>query len=138
MTQPNPLPRSTPEVSASSQGSSCDAPTQPNKIVVYRRAGCIVCSVLVRQPDRRGVQHRRVDLWQDPAAAARVRSAANGNETVPTVGIGPVMLVNPDVHAVLAAAAEHAPQAVPAGYQSPQRGRIGRWLFAKLSGPPAP
>ncbi len=56
---------------------------------------------------------------------------------MPTVEIGPVMLVNPDIHTVLAAAAEHAPQAVPAGYQSPQRGRIGRWLFAKLSGPPA-
>jgi hypothetical protein len=98
----------------------------------------MVCSALVRQLDRRGVTHRRVDIWQDPTAAARVRSAANGNETVPTVGIGPVMLVNPDVHAVLAAVAEHAPRAMPAGYQPPARGRIGRWLLAKLSGPPAP
>ena len=109
----------------------------PNEIVVYRRPGCIVCSALVRQLDRRGVPHRRVDIWQDATAADRVRSAANGNETVPTVGIGPVMLVNPDIHTVLAAAAEHAPQAVPAGYQPPERGRVGRWLIAKLSAPPA-
>ncbi len=55
---------------------------------------------------------------------------------MPTVEIGPVILVNPDIHTVLAAA-EHAPQAVPAGYQPPERGRVGRWLIAQLSAPPA-
>jgi mycoredoxin len=113
-------------------------PTAPNVIVVYRRPGCMACSALVRQLDRRGVPHRCVDIWQDPTAAARVRSAANGNETVPTVGIGTVMLVNPNVHAVLAVATDLAPPAVPAAYQPPERGRIGRWFVAKLSRHPAP
>jgi mycoredoxin len=30
-----------------------------------------------------------INIWEDPQAAARVRSVANGNETVPTVFVGP-------------------------------------------------
>lgn len=81
-----------------------------------------------------GVPHRRVNIWDDPSAAATVRSLAAGNETVPTVVVGPAVLVDPDVHAVLAAATEHAPLAVPEGYEAPQPSRLGRWLAAKLSG----
>lgn len=109
-------------------------PVPSTEIVVYWRPGCLWCSSLLRQLDGRRVPHRPVDIWQDPDAAARVRSAANGNETVPTVGIGSVMLVNPGIHTVLAAATEHAPGAVPDGYEPPQPGRFGRWLLSKLSG----
>ena len=49
------------------------------------------------------------DIWADDAAAARVRAAARGFETVPTVGIGSTILVNPRVSDVLAALAQHAP-----------------------------
>ena len=31
------------------------------------------------------IPNRRVNIWRDPDAAARVRAAAGGNETVPTV-----------------------------------------------------
>ena len=49
--------------------------------------------------------HRRVNIWDDAAAAAIVRSVANGNETVPTVMVGTIALVNPRVSEILAAAA---------------------------------
>lgn len=105
-----------------------------NEIVVYWRPGCMFCSALLRQLDKRGVPHRRVDIWSDPKAAARVRAVAGGNETVPTVTIGSSALVNPDIHAVLALAGDLAPDAVPGDYAAPQPGRFGRWIQAKLSG----
>ncbi|MEY4229869.1 MAG: hypothetical protein RLZZ362_718, partial [Actinomycetota bacterium] len=104
------------------------------EIVVYWRPGCPFCSSLLRQLDKRGVPYHRVNIWQDPAAAATVRSIARGNETVPTVVVGPVGLVNPNIDAVLAAAAEHAPQSVPAGYEPRQPGRFAGWVQRTLSG----
>jgi mycoredoxin len=47
---------------------------------------------------------RRVNIWQDPDAAAFVRSVADGNETVPTVVIDGRPLVNPAPRQVIAAA----------------------------------
>ncbi len=47
-----------------------------------------------------GLEFTEVDIWQDPEAAAFVRSVANGNETVPTVSIGDVHLVNPSARQV--------------------------------------
>jgi len=90
------------------------------------------CSSLLRQLRRRGVPHRRVNIWDDAIGAARVRAVAHGNETVPTVDVGDVPLVNPDVHTVLATAARYAPDAVPAGYVPPQPGRLRRWLLGRL------
>ncbi|CAM5271703.1 glutaredoxin domain-containing protein [Streptomyces hirsutus] len=37
-----------------------------------------------------------VDIWRDPAGAAAVRAAADGNETVPTVVVAGRPHVNPD------------------------------------------
>jgi len=44
---------------------------------------------------RQGIAYREVNIWEDPEAAAFVRSVARGNETVPTVTVGSVSLVNP-------------------------------------------
>ncbi len=104
------------------------------EIVVYWRPGCSFCSSLLRHLEGRGVPHRRVNIWQDPNGAAEVRAVARGNETVPTVLVGPVAMVNPGVHQVLAAAIEHAPHAVPDDYEPPQPGRVGRWVLDKLGG----
>jgi hypothetical protein len=41
------------------------------------------------------------NIWEEPDAAAFVRSVARGNETVPTVAIGDEALVNPRVGEVL-------------------------------------
>lgn len=100
--------------------------------MVFWRPGCGFCRRLRRQLERQQVEHHLVNIWDDPSAAAFVRSVARGNETVPTVAVGPVALVNPTVHQVLAAAATHAPAAVPLGYEPPQPGRIGRWIARAL------
>ncbi len=89
-------------------------------ITVYWRPGCGFCSGLIRQLDQLKVPYAAVNIWDDPSAAEFVRSVARGNETVPTVSIGPVSLVNPSAREVLDAAAIHAPSTVPANF-SPKR-----------------
>lgn len=104
------------------------------EIVVFWRPACGYCSRLRRQLDGSGVPHRLVNIWEDPAGAAAVRAVTGGNETVPTVVIGEVGLVNPDMHQVLAVAADHAPAAVPEGYEPPEPGRLGRFIGRALGG----
>lgn len=84
-----------------------DAPpgdASPAQITVYWRPGCPYCSMLKRSLHRAGVVTTEVDIWDDPAAAAIVRGAANGNETVPTVEVGGRFLINPSAKQVMAAA----------------------------------
>lgn len=69
--------------------------TEPETITVYWRPGCGFCSNLLRRLDNSGIPHERVNIWDDPAAAARVRGITGGNETVPTVTVGAQALVNP-------------------------------------------
>ena len=47
-----------------------------------------------------GIEFAQVNIWEDVDAAAFVRSVARGNETVPTVSIGAVALVNPSAKTV--------------------------------------
>lgn len=62
----------------------------------YWRPGCPVLHVTLRRGlRRRGIPFEAVNIWEDPDAAARVRAAAQGNETVPTIVIGEHSLVNP-------------------------------------------
>jgi hypothetical protein len=75
-----------------------------------------------------------VNIWDDPAGAEFVRSVAHGNETVPTVAIGAVALVNPGIDALLVAASTHAPSAVPADYSPPELNRLGRLARRLLGG----
>ncbi len=49
------------------------------------------------------LQVHRVNIWEDPGAAAFVRSVADGNETVPTVVIDGHPIVNPAPSQVVAA-----------------------------------
>jgi mycoredoxin len=104
------------------------------EIVVFWRPGCGFCVALLRQLDRHEVPHRLVNIWEEPEGAAFVRTVANGNETVPTVAVGPVALVNPRVAEVLEVAHEHAPSAVPDGYEAPTPGRVGGWITRALGG----
>ena len=73
-----------------------------NEPVVYWRPGCGFCSMLRAGLQRHGISYREVNIWDDPDAAAFVRSVARGNETVPTVTVGSVSLVNPSVDEVAA------------------------------------
>lgn len=103
---------------------SHDPPASP--VVVYHRPGCPFCRSLLRGLGRRGLQHERVDIWQDPEAAAAVRAVAGGNETVPTVRVGPRTLVNPSAGQVLELVAEVAPDWLP-----PPVERRGWWRRAR-------
>lgn len=67
------------------------------EIVMYARPGCPFCMMLRRDLAAAGLDYRERDIWQEPEAAAAVRAVADGNETVPTINIGDVWLVNPSV-----------------------------------------
>ena len=68
----------------------------------YWRPGCPFCSMLRRSLDKAGIETVDHNIWDDPGDAAIVRHYANGNETVPTVVIGDVGLVNPSAKQVKA------------------------------------
>jgi glutaredoxin-like protein len=71
------------------------------QITVYWRPGCPFCSMLHRDLQRAELDFDMRNIWEDPDAAAFVRSVARGNETVPTVAIGDAALVNPRVAEVI-------------------------------------
>ena len=101
---------------------------------MYWRPGCGFCTSLRRQLDQHQVAYRLINIWDDPTGAAYVRSVARGNETVPTVSVGTVSLVNPTVHEVLAAASKGAPESVPNDYEPPELRGLSRWITRALGG----
>lgn len=108
-----------------------------DRIDLYWRPGCFFCSSLRRKLDRAGVERVEHDIWSDPADAAIVRSIANGSETVPTVLIGDIGLVNPSARDVLRVLGESAPHLLPDD-SSPKSegsdaGPLGR-LLARVRG----
>ncbi|WUD77442.1 hypothetical protein OG937_39910 [Streptomyces sp. NBC_00510] len=64
--------------------------------VVFWRPGCKYCLRLRVRLGRRAHQLHWVDIWRDPAGAAAVRAANDGNETVPTVVVAGRPHTNPD------------------------------------------
>ena len=90
--------------------------TTSDTIEFYWRPGCGFCMALERNLTKIGVPLTRINIWEDPGAAAFVRSVANGNETVPTVRAGGASLVNPRAHQVVELLAEEAPHLVPEDY----------------------
>jgi mycoredoxin len=103
-------------VDAASEGQSV-------AITVYWRPGCIFCRPLLRWLDESGVPAERCDIWSDPEAAASLRAATGGPETVPTLVIGDVVLVNPSPRDVLRTLDERAPELLPPDVTVPPR----RW-----------
>jgi len=72
------------------------------------------------------VAYTEIDIWQDPAGAAFVRSVTGGDETVPTVAIGSRNLVNPSIGEVLDAIAAELPELATGG--EPGVGQRRSWL----------
>jgi glutaredoxin-like protein len=72
-------------------------------MVVYTRPGCPFSAKLRAKLALARIPYTKVDIWQDPEAAALVRSVNDGNELVPTVRVGEVFLSNPSLRAVKAA-----------------------------------
>lgn len=92
------------------------APTTPQVEVMWR-PGCPSCGPLRRGLRRAGVMTVEHDISSSVDAATRVRTATGGDETVPTVFVGPRALVNPSVDQVMAAirADDPAYQPTPPG-----------------------
>jgi mycoredoxin len=105
---------------------SDESPT--THIDLYWRPGCGFCSSLRRQLDKLGIERVEYNIWDDPSKANIVRKYANGSETVPTVVIGGVGMVNPSGPAVAAHLATYAPHLLPEGFEAPQPGAVGRAL----------
>ena len=111
--------------------------TSATVIEFYWRPGCPFCTALRGPLRRSGLPVREINIWEDPQAAARVRSVAGGNETVPTVFVGPHAMVNPTMGQVLAAVREHAPDLAAAGAEPrapPVAAGRGSAIFALLWG----
>ncbi|WP_055588458.1 glutaredoxin domain-containing protein [Peterkaempfera griseoplana] len=64
--------------------------------VVFWRPGCFYCLRLRFRLGRHAQRLHWVDIWRDPAGAAVVRAANDGNETVPTVVVAGRPHVNPE------------------------------------------
>jgi mycoredoxin len=100
----------------------------PDTVNFYWRPGCPFCTMLRRGLDKAGITTIDHNIWDDPDAAAIVRSYAAGNETVPTVVIGDVGFVNPSARDVSAHLMEHAPHLLPDGFEPAEPGRLRRLL----------
>lgn len=101
---------------------------QSDAVHYYWRPGCGFCTMLRRRLDKAGIETVDHDIWDDPEAAATVRSYANGNETVPTVVIGGIGLVNPSARQVARHLEQFAPHLLPDGYEPPAPSLLGRLL----------
>jgi mycoredoxin len=82
----------------------------------YWRPGCPFCSMLRRGLDKAGVETVDHNIWESKQAAQTVRRYADGNETVPTVIIGDVGLVNPSAKQVTQHLEQFAPHLLPEGH----------------------
>lgn len=92
-----------------------DSTDEIEAVDFYTRPGCPFSGALSRSMKKWGIPMVRHDIWSDEEAAQQVRRAAKGNETVPTIGIGNVMLVNPHLGEVIEALKVGAPHLVPEG-----------------------
>lgn len=99
-----------------------------DSIIVHWRPGCMFCSSLLRQLERTGLVFERVNIWDDEGAAAFVRSVAGGNETVPTVRVGSMALVNPTPRDVLRAVAQEVPDRLPEHHDACRPSKMGQFV----------
>jgi len=100
---------------SASTGSDVDPAGPATAVVVFWRPGCSFCASLLYQLEETDLPVALVNIWEDERGAATVRSIANGNETVPTVVVGEVGLVNPSMRQLMATVEEHAPHLLDAG-----------------------
>jgi glutaredoxin len=96
-------------------------------VEVYWRPGCGFCSSMRAALASAGVDATWRNIWEDPEAAGFVRSAAGGNETVPTVRIGEDVMVAPRPRLVI----DRLVDTDPALVSDPRRWpplRIAQWI----------
>lgn len=95
-------------------------------IEFYWRPGCPFCMSLERSLNKAGYPLDKKNIWDDPSAAAFVRSVAEGNEVVPTLKVGGTFMVNPSAKQVERAVATELPELVPAGGGAQKKGFFRR------------
>ena len=102
--------------------------------VIYWRPLCGFCQRLLEALEVAGIRATLRNIWDDPNDAAVVRHHANGNETVPTVVVGGQGFVNPSANQLAAWLAENEPHLLPADFEPPQPGGVGRSVQRVLGG----
>ena len=107
---------------------------QLDGVEFYWRPGCGFCMKLDHNLSKAGVPMNKHNIWDNPADAAAVRKWANGSETVPTVVIDGVGLVNPSADQVITVLSEMAPHLVPEGWVPHQPGRVANAARRLLGG----
>jgi glutaredoxin len=65
------------------------------QVVLYWRPGCGFCVRLARALVSMDVEPELHNIWEEPDAAEFVRSVNRGNELVPTLVVGDIVLSNP-------------------------------------------
>lgn len=68
--------------------------TQPNKVVLYCRPGCIDCRLATRFLDRNGITYTEVNVRATPAAEARVREWTGGPLISPVFDIDGTIIID--------------------------------------------
>ena len=96
-----------------------------NAVQFYWRPGCGFCARLDRARARRYPDGETQHLG-GPGRRAIVRSLANGNETVPTIVIDDIGMVNPSADEVITVLSSRARTWFPRA-ESPQPSRLGKW-----------
>jgi len=71
-------------------------PEPEGEVILYCTPWCGACRRARNYLDELGVEYAEVNISQDRAAASRVRSWANGNETTPTFYVNGTIIVNFD------------------------------------------
>jgi len=71
-------------------------PTEQSPVVIYWRPGCGFCMRLRQALGADAEQATWINIWDDQDAAAFVREANDGSETVPTVVLDGIPVTNPD------------------------------------------
>ena len=74
-------------------------------IIMYTTAWCGYCRRLARQMTEAGIAFQTVDIEAHRHFGDRIEAVTGGNRTVPTIEIEGVLLVNPSIGEVEAAAA---------------------------------
>ncbi len=105
-----------------------------DSVQFYWRPGCGFCMMLDRSLAKAGIPVEKHNIWDDPANAETVRSWAGGNETVPTVVVDGVGLVNPSADEVIGVLTTKAPHLVPEGWEPPRPGRMAGMARRLLGG----
>lgn len=97
-------------------------------IQFYWRPGCPFCMNLERSLKGIEIPLEKHNIWEEPDAAAFVRSVANGNEVVPTVRVGDEFMVNPSAKDIAAAVARVDPSQAGKMASVTKPGPLGRML----------